>query len=152
PGDRCGGGVWAVKRERSGKEGVPSTEYPVPRHGLTGHGFPVSSSDFISSVLGTQYSVLRTPARIMKEPLMDTSERSERGARLVEKMLGPDQAERVRQAWKQICPDFEKYVIEFLAGEIWSRPQLDLRTRSLVTVAALAATGRALGLELNIRM
>jgi 4-carboxymuconolactone decarboxylase len=83
---------------------------------------------------------------------MDTSERTERGARLVEQMLGPEQAARVRQLWQQICPDFEKYVIEFLAGEIWSRPQLDLRTRSLVTIAALAATGRALGLELNIRM
>jgi 4-carboxymuconolactone decarboxylase len=83
---------------------------------------------------------------------MDTAERSARGAQLVEQMMGPEQAARVRQAWKQICPDFENYVIEFLAGEIWSRPQLDLRTRSLVTIAALAATGRSLGLELNIRM
>src|SRR5260370_5393742 len=89
---------------------------------------------------------------LSKEPLMDTAERTERGARLVEKMMGPEQAERIRQVWKQICPEFEQYVIEFLAGEIWSRPQLDLRTRSLVTVAALAATGRALRLELNIRM
>jgi 4-carboxymuconolactone decarboxylase len=84
--------------------------------------------------------------------LMDTSERTERGAWLVEKMMGPDLAGRVREVWRKICPDFEKYVVEFLAGEIWSRPQLDLRTRSLVTIAALAATGRALGLELNIRM
>jgi 4-carboxymuconolactone decarboxylase len=83
---------------------------------------------------------------------MDTAERTERGAQLIEKMLGAGQAEQVRQAWRQICPDFEKYVVEFLAGEIWSRPQMDLRTRSLVTVAALAATGRSLGLELNIRM
>jgi 4-carboxymuconolactone decarboxylase len=83
---------------------------------------------------------------------MDTAERSERGAQLIEKMMGPEQAERVRAVWKQICPDFEKYVVEFLAGEIWSRPQLDRRTRSLVTIAALAATGRSLGLELNIRM
>jgi 4-carboxymuconolactone decarboxylase len=83
---------------------------------------------------------------------MDISERTERGAWLIERMMGPELAERVRQVWRQICPDFEKYVVEFLAGEIWSRPQLDLRTRSLVTVAALAATGRSLGLELNIRM
>jgi 4-carboxymuconolactone decarboxylase len=83
---------------------------------------------------------------------MDTAQRRERGARLIEQMMGPEQAERVRQAWQQICPDFEKYVVEFLAGEIWSRPQLDLRTRSLVTIAALAATGRTLGLELNLRM
>jgi 4-carboxymuconolactone decarboxylase len=51
-----------------------------------------------------------------------------------------------------MSPDFERYVIEFLAGEIWSRPQLDRRTKSLVTIAALAALGRPQGLELNIRM
>jgi 4-carboxymuconolactone decarboxylase len=83
---------------------------------------------------------------------MDTSERSERGGRLLQQMLGKEQAEQIRKVWQEICPDFENYVIEFLAGEIWSRPALDLRTRSLVTVAALAATGRSLGLELNIRM
>ena len=83
---------------------------------------------------------------------MDTAERSERGAQLIERMMGPEQAERVRQAWRQICPDFEKYVVEFLAGEIWSRPQMDLRTRSLIVLSVLAAMGRWRGLELNIRM
>jgi 4-carboxymuconolactone decarboxylase len=43
-------------------------------------------------------------------------------------------------------------VLGFLAGEIWQRPLLDLRTRSLVTIAALAAAARPQGLELNIRM
>jgi 4-carboxymuconolactone decarboxylase len=83
---------------------------------------------------------------------MDLAQRRERGVRLLHQMLGPEHAERTRQLWQQICPDFEAYVIEFLAGEVWSRPGLDLRTRSLATVAALAATGRSLGLELNIRM
>lgn len=83
---------------------------------------------------------------------MDLSQRKQRGAQLLQQMLGAAQAEHVRQTWREICPDFENYVIEFLAGEIWSRPGLDLRTRSLVTVAALTATGRTLGLELNLRM
>jgi alkylhydroperoxidase/carboxymuconolactone decarboxylase family protein YurZ len=39
-----------------------------------------------------------------------------------------------------------------VAGEVWSRPGLDLRTRSLVTIAALAALGRSRALELNLRM
>jgi 4-carboxymuconolactone decarboxylase len=80
------------------------------------------------------------------------SERTKRGAELIRRMLGDEEAERTRQAWREICPDFESYVVEFLAGEVWSRTQLDLRTKSLVTVATLAATGRPLGLELNIRM
>lgn len=83
---------------------------------------------------------------------MDTSERKRRGEELVRRMLGAEAAEQTRQAWQNICPAFEDYVIEFLAGEIWSRPQLDLRTKSLVTIAALAGMGRSLGLELNIRM
>ena len=83
---------------------------------------------------------------------MDLEERTARGLRLLDQMLGPEQAERTRRLWQEICPDFEAYVTEFLAGEVWSRPQLDLRTKSLVTIAALAATGRTLGLELNIRM
>ena len=73
---------------------------------------------------------------------MDLTERVERGGELLRRMLGPEQAERTRQLWREICPDFEAYVIEFLAGEVWSRPRLDLRTKSLVTVATLAAMGR----------
>ena len=83
---------------------------------------------------------------------MDILEREARGTKLLQEMLGPEKAESIRQVWQKICPDFEKYVIEFLAGEIWSREGLDLRTRSLVTIAAVASLGRPLALELNIRM
>ena len=83
---------------------------------------------------------------------MDTSQRSERGAALLRSMLGDQEADAMRAAWRQICPEFEQYVVEFLSGEIWSRPGLDRRAKSLITIAALAAQGRTLGLKLNIRM
>jgi 4-carboxymuconolactone decarboxylase len=83
---------------------------------------------------------------------METSERTARGAKLLVKMLGAQSAEATRAGWRAICPEFESYVVEFLAGEIWSRPALDLRSKSLVTIAALAALGRTRGLELNLRM
>ena len=83
---------------------------------------------------------------------MDIEERTQRGAELLDRMLGEEQAEQTREAWRGISPDFEGYVVEFLAGEIWSRQKLDLRTKSLVTIAAVAAMGRTLALELNIRM
>jgi len=83
---------------------------------------------------------------------MNETDRKERGLKLLHQMLGPERAEQTRHRWREICPDFEEYVVEFLSGEIWSRPQLDRRTKSLVTIAALAALGRPLGLELNIRM
>ena len=83
---------------------------------------------------------------------MSNAERFQRGERLLEEMLGRGRAEETRAAWRQMSPDFEQYVVEFLSGEIWSRPQLDRRTKSLVTIAVLTALGRPQGLELNIRM
>ena len=67
-------------------------------------------------------------------------------------MLGEARARETMESWRNISPDFESYVTEFLSGEIWSRPELDLRTRSLITIAALMALGRNRGLELNVRM
>ena len=83
---------------------------------------------------------------------MSIEERKKRGAELIDQMLGTDDAKATRSTWREISPDFENYVVEFLAGEIWSRPHLDLRTRSLVTISALAALGRNLALDLNVRI
>ncbi|MBM4071435.1 MAG: 4-carboxymuconolactone decarboxylase [Planctomycetes bacterium] len=83
---------------------------------------------------------------------MEIEQRKQRGSELLNNMLGTEQAHAMRQRWQDICPQFEEYVLEFVAGEIWSRPGLDLRTRSLVTIATLASLGRPLALELNLRM
>ena len=58
----------------------------------------------------------------------------------------------LKQPCESCAPDFEEYVIGFLSGEIWARPGLDKRTKSLITIAALMAMGRSKGLEFNIRM
>lgn len=74
-----------------------------------------------------------------------------RGLKLFRRMAGPA-SEDIRRRWRALAPDFERYVLGFLAGEIWTRSLLDLRTRSLITIAALASSGRQQGLELNVRM
>ena len=66
-------------------------------------------------------------------------------------MLGEDSAEETIAHWDAISPEFSGYVTEFLAGEIWSRSGLDRRTKSLVSIAALASLGRTRALELNLR-
>lgn len=42
----------------------------------------------------------------------------------------------------QLAPEFFGLVTQFVFGMFWSRPQLDLRSRSLCTVAQLAALGK----------
>lgn len=53
------------------------------------------------------------------------------------------QGERVIAAMQDIAPDFGRYIIEFPFGDIYSRPQLDLKSRELGVVAALTAMGTA---------
>ncbi len=51
--------------------------------------------------------------------------------------------QRVIEALAPIAPDFSRYLVEFAFGDIYSRPQLDLKSREIATVAALTAIGNA---------
>ncbi|GAB3253489.1 carboxymuconolactone decarboxylase family protein [Chitinimonas naiadis] len=50
---------------------------------------------------------------------------------------------RVIESLGHIAPDLGRLVIEFAFGDIYTRPGLDLLSREIVTVAALAAMGTA---------
>jgi 4-carboxymuconolactone decarboxylase len=49
--------------------------------------------------------------------------------------------QRVIDSLADIAPDFARYLIEFPFGDIYSRPQLDLKSREIGVVAALTAMG-----------
>jgi 4-carboxymuconolactone decarboxylase len=69
-------------------------------------------------------------------------ERFQRGLDTVRK-VDADSAKRLEDALKDIAPDMYRYIIGFAFGDVISRPGLDLRTREIVTVSALAAMGTA---------
>ena len=48
------------------------------------------------------------------------------------------------KALKDISPDFAKYIIEFPFGDLYSRTELDLKSREIATVAALVTMGNVL--------
>ena len=51
----------------------------------------------------------------------------------------------------KLAPDFYRYVAESAFGMLWSRPQLAIRDRSLVTCAQLAALGKTEELKAHLR-
>lgn len=71
-----------------------------------------------------------------------TSSRRERGKRALAEIDG-EAGHKVIAALADIAPDFADYVFEFPFGDIYSRPGLDLRSREVATIAALAAMGNA---------
>ena len=68
--------------------------------------------------------------------------RYERGLKALSTIDG-EAGRRVIESLKDIAPDFARYVIEFPFGDIYSRPGLDLKSREIATIAALAALGNA---------
>jgi 4-carboxymuconolactone decarboxylase len=51
--------------------------------------------------------------------------------------------EKVLRSLRATSPDLARLLVEYPFGEIYSRPGLDLKTRELVALAALAALGNA---------
>ncbi|KAF0223472.1 MAG: hypothetical protein FD176_1934 [Rhodospirillaceae bacterium] len=72
----------------------------------------------------------------------DDQTRYQRGCRALAAIDG-EAGQRVIDALADIAPDFARYLIEFPFGDIYSRSQLDLRSREIATIAALTALGNA---------
>jgi 4-carboxymuconolactone decarboxylase len=66
----------------------------------------------------------------------------ERGIRTRREVLGDEHVDRATAAATDLDHDFQRWITETAWGGVWSRPGLDKRTRSLVTIAILAALGR----------
>jgi 4-carboxymuconolactone decarboxylase len=69
-------------------------------------------------------------------------DRYARGQRALAEIDGAA-GQAVIDALADIAPDFGRYIFEFPFGDIYSRPGLDLRSREIATIAALAALGHA---------
>ena len=76
----------------------------------------------------------------------------QKGVAQFAQMVGQDHIDALRQRFQALAPDFERLAMGTIGGEVWNRPGLDLRTRSLCSIAVLAGLGRVNALELNIRM
>lgn len=52
---------------------------------------------------------------------------------------------------RELAPEFFELAMAHCFGGFWSRPQLDLRSRSLCTVAQLAALGKTNELKIHLQ-
>ena len=80
-----------------------------------------------------------------------TDSAHERGMKVRREVLGDEHVDRAIERTTEHTADFQDFITRYAWGEIWSRPGLDRRTRSCITLAALVALGRFDELELHIR-
>lgn len=74
-----------------------------------------------------------------------------RGEQVRRAVLGDEHVERAAAATTETTRDFQDFITRYAWGEIWTRPGLDRRTRSVATLAALVALGRHEELALHLR-
>ncbi len=70
-----------------------------------------------------------------------TEELYQKGEEVRKKLFG-DPTPISAVAATELMPDLMRIITETLFGEIWTRPALDIKTRSMITLAALCVSGR----------
>jgi 3-oxoadipate enol-lactonase/4-carboxymuconolactone decarboxylase len=68
-------------------------------------------------------------------------ERREQGMRVRREVLGDEHVERAIAQTTDDTADFQDYVTRVAWGDIWSRPGLDRRARSISALSSLMASG-----------
>ncbi|MGH2388370.1 MAG: 4-carboxymuconolactone decarboxylase [Chloroflexota bacterium] len=77
--------------------------------------------------------------------------RYETGMRVRRAVLGDAHVDRAEARKTAFDEPFQRFITETAWSGVWTRPDLDRRTRSLVTIAILAALGRHEELALHLR-
>jgi 4-carboxymuconolactone decarboxylase len=79
------------------------------------------------------------------------SDSYERGMEVRRAVLGDEHVDRAISRTTDFTADFQDLITRYAWGEIWTRPGLDRRTRSCITLTALVAGGHEHELPLHIR-
>jgi 4-carboxymuconolactone decarboxylase len=74
-----------------------------------------------------------------------------RGMETRRAVLGDAHVDRAIERTTPFTDAFQDLITRYAWGEIWSRPGLDRRTRSCITLTALVAMGREHELEMHVR-
>ena len=80
-----------------------------------------------------------------------TDERYEQGMRVRREVHGDEHVDAATARATDLTREFQELLTRYAWGEIWTRPGLDRRTRSLITLSAMVALGRERELELHLR-
>jgi 4-carboxymuconolactone decarboxylase len=81
----------------------------------------------------------------------DPDPRYEAGMRVRREVLGDEHVDRAIERTTDLTRDFQDLITRYAWGDVWSRPGLDRRTRSCMTIIALVALGREHELALHLR-
>jgi 4-carboxymuconolactone decarboxylase len=74
----------------------------------------------------------------------------EEGMRVRREVLGEAHVDSAEATETELTHDFQDFITRYAWGEVWTRPGLDRRMRSAVTLTALIALGHWTELEMHV--
>ncbi|PRY14638.1 3-oxoadipate enol-lactonase/4-carboxymuconolactone decarboxylase [Kineococcus rhizosphaerae] len=87
----------------------------------------------------------------MSEPTPEPTPEHVAGMRVRREVLGNAHVDRAVAATTGFTADFQRYITENAWGAVWTRPGLDRRSRSLITLTALIARGHHEEFAMHVR-
>jgi len=82
---------------------------------------------------------------------MDERERYQQGMSVRRAVLGDAHVDRALKNANPFNEEFQELITRYAWGEIWARPGLPRKTRSLITLAMLVALNRGEELRMHLR-
>ena len=79
------------------------------------------------------------------------SDELERGFEIRREVLGDEHVDRAIERTTDFTADFQELITRYAWGEIWARPGLERKTRSLLTLGMLIALGREEEIAMHVR-
>lgn len=84
-------------------------------------------------------------------PTYRRNENFEKGLKIREKLLGKEKIDTALWGADAFNQPMQQLTTEYCWGEIWSRPGLPRKIRSLLNIAMLSALNRSTELEIHVR-
>ncbi|MBA2691264.1 MAG: 4-carboxymuconolactone decarboxylase [Rubrobacter sp.] len=82
---------------------------------------------------------------------MDDEKRREKGMEVRREVLGDAHVDRAVSRTDDFTADFQDFITRYAWGEVWTRPGLDRRMRSAVTLTAMISLGKIEEFEMHVR-
>jgi 4-carboxymuconolactone decarboxylase len=80
-----------------------------------------------------------------------SDDRREAGMKVRREVLGDAHVDSATDKATDFTADFQDFITRYAWGEVWTRPGLDRRMRSAITMTALIAVGRFDELTIHVR-
>lgn len=130
----------ALPHARELAEGIPGAD--LIELADTAHLAPAERPESVAAALDRHFA---------EGPDTDREARHADGLRVRRSVLGDAHVDRAIANTTAFTADFQDFITRYAWGEIWTRPGLDRRTRSAITLTALIARGAGEELAMHVR-